>query len=145
MFTDIISKINTVLQALISDNEKYLAAKYDYPEENVTTYPAAVFFPANFTNQYDNVAENRKVYTFTIFLLQEMNVQTKSNAYTVSMPALLDEIIQAFDESWNQGASSDGNRIWWTLTNGAWVEIKMQNGNALQAELTLEVKVNTQN
>jgi hypothetical protein len=60
------------------------------------------------------------------------------------MPKLLDDVVEKFDEDWDQGQTTVGmHRIWWTLSNGAWGLVTAEKETYLQAELTLTIRFNT--
>ena len=138
MFHTLISKINTALSEVTSVQEYY-----DYPETKISGYPAVVFFANDFQNNFDSTAENSKVYNFSIFVLQETKTATIKTVYKTIMPKVLDDIIAKFDSTWSQGASTAGHRIWWTMTGGTWAVVQGQDGEMVQAELNLQINVNT--
>lgn len=138
MFETLITKINTTLSSVTE-----IQVVYKYPETKLSGYPAVVFFANDFSNVYDSTAENSKEYNFTLFVLQETKVAGLSNVYTTIMPKVLDAIIAKFDTDWSQGSTSQGHRIWWTMTSGTWQVINGLAGEMVQAELNLKINVNT--
>jgi hypothetical protein len=143
MWETMYGKLKTTLTALTGSGQP-IQALYDYPETNLAGYPACIYFPSSFTNEYDSTQENAKTYQFTIFLLLETKRLGLAKAYNDAMPKLLDEVIAKFDEDWNQGQTTVGqHRIWWTLSNGAWGLVTAEKETYLQAELTLTIRFNT--
>lgn len=143
MWETLISQIKTTLDELTGSGQP-IAYVYDYPETKLQGYPAAIFFPSDFTNIYDGNQENKKEYQFSIFLLLETKVAGKQQAYNTIMPALLDQVIAKIDEDWNGGTTAiGGHRVWWTLSSGAWGLVEAEKQEYLQAELTLTIKFNT--
>lgn len=143
MWTTFISQIDTLLTQLTGSG-KPLQVVYNYPETEISGYPAAIFFPSNFTNEYDSVTENSKNYQFSIFLLVETTVLGLETAYTSAMPGLVDAVVAKFDDEWDAGQTIVGNhRIWWTISNGAWGLVTAEKQTYLQAELTLTIQFNT--
>ncbi len=143
MWETLISQINATLTELTGSGNP-LAYVYSYPNPKLEGYPAALFFPSNFSNAYDSNQENAKEYQFSIFLLLETKVAGLETSYNTIMPALLDQVIAKIDEDWNGGQTTIGNhRIWWTLGSGAWGLVEAEKQEYLQAELTLTVKFNS--
>ena len=143
MWKTLIDSIKDTLDELTGTGQP-LQVAYDYPRKDLEGYPAAIFFPASFTNQYDSTTENKKEYTFSIFLLTETRVMGLQNAYNTAMPELVDDVIAKFDEDWNQGQTTIGeHRVWWTIASGAWALVEAEKETYLQAELTLTVSFNT--
>jgi hypothetical protein len=143
MWTTLIENIKTTLDTLTGSGQP-LQVVYDYPEPNITGYPVAIFFPASFTNAYDSNVENKKAYSFSIFLLTETRRLGLQTAYNTAMPELVDAVIAKFDEDWNQGQTIVGeHRVIWTLESGAWGRIEAEKETYLQAELTLTVSFNS--
>lgn len=143
MWETLISQIKTTLDELTGSGNP-LAYVYDFPQTKIEGYPAALFFPSNFSNRYDSTVENAKEYQFSIFLLLETEIAGMQTSYNTIMPALLDQVIAKIDEDWDGGQTTIGShRIWWTLGSGAWGLVEGEKQTYLQAELTLTVKFNS--
>jgi len=137
MIEELIEKINDTLEEVDE-----IQVFYDYPESQLSGYPAVVFFPRDFTNDYDSTAENAKTINFSLFVLQECKVATIKEVFENIMPKTIDSIVAQFDEDWSQGVITGGNRVWWTLASGGWSVVTGQDGEMVQAELTLQVRLN---
>lgn len=143
MWKTLTTSVKTTLDKLVGSSNP-LQVVYDYPESNITGYPAVIFFPTNYTNEYDSVQENAKTYVYSVYVLLELKVLGKQTAYNTTMPDILDKIIAEFDKDWNQGQTVNQNRVWWNLSSGAWllVDTDSQKEAFLQAELTLTIRTN---
>lgn len=143
MWKTLIENIKATLDELTGSGQP-LQVAYDYPRKDLEGYPAALFFPSSFENGYDSNTENKKTYSFSIFLLTETKVMGLQNSYNTAMPDLVDAVIAKFDEDWNQGQTTVGaHRVWWVIESGAWALVEAEKETYLQAELTLTVSFNS--
>lgn len=139
MFSILIPKIKTTLESVSE-----LAVVYDYPESKYTGYPAAIFFPVAFDNQFLTNEENLKGFNFKIVIITESKVKGTQNASNVVLAKAVDAVISQFDQDWSQGAL-DGHRIWWKLNAGDWAMSVEQDSKMVYAELNLIVNLMTNN
>ncbi len=142
MLTDLMSKINVTLTSVTE-----LAVIYDRPlaeGEAFTNYPAAVYYYANINNAFETNQENLKEYFFTIVLVTETKVKGMEDAHGTVMAELIDAVIDQFDADWDQGASSEGHRIWWIVESVSPPALfEEQSGLLLSTELNLKIRVIT--
>lgn len=141
MIATLVQNIKTTLNTLVGSG-KPIQAVYSYPETSLTGFPSAIFFLTDYLNNFDSNEENSKEVRFSIFILCELKVGGISNVYESVMPGLIDTVVAKFDDTWNQGATVSGNRVWWNLSSGSWVRVEVQQETVLQAELILTVKYN---
>lgn len=141
MIAPLITKINTAL-----NNVTELAFVYDFGVDEVEGYPAVVWTPITFTNQFYSTVENLKGYSFRIVIIAETEIKGDQSAlHDVLIPAV-DAVIAEFDATWNQGDDGDGHRIWWGLETGDWgLTTDTQDGTVYAAELTLTINQLTTN
>ena len=119
MFTTINTKLVTLF-ATLTGTGKPIQVVYNCPTDKISGYPAIIYYPSSFENSLTTNKDNMKGLNYKIFVVLEANVQGVSTAYS-SMATVLDAVIKAFDEGWDQGGSTDGHRIWWKITSGDWV------------------------
>jgi len=136
MFATITPLIQTILTGVTE-----LQFISDHPTNDLDGFPAAVFFPASFSNSFMDTSRNFKEYTYKIFLITEMTVRSMDNAWNTVLTGAADSVIQAFDTAWDQGATSEGHPIWWMIETGSWGTIEAQDGNIVYLELDLKIKL----
>jgi hypothetical protein len=134
MFSEIMSKIGTTLNGLTGSG-KPLQVVYNYPVDDISGYPCAIYYPVAFDNTFLTNAEDMKGCKFKIFIVMETKIEGVSGAYTL-MGTVLDTVIGEFDEKWSQG-SIEGHRVWWKISNGDWALSNTKTGLVLSAELDL--------
>jgi len=139
IYPTLISKIKTSLEAVDSVKEVF-----NYPRSKLSKYPSIVFFPNGLDNEYNNTGENLKTYKFSIFLVIGAIQTTIDTVYNTIMPKALDEVLAQLDKDWNTG-TIDGHRAWSQVETGSWSLSTEQNSIELTAELTLNIKVLTNN
>jgi len=135
------SKIQTTL-----DSVNELAIIYDRPlerTEQISGFPAAVYYYQSFTNDFETNQENLKEYIYTIVLIQEVRQKGMEAAHGTVMAGLIDAVVDQFDADWDQGASAEGHRIWWRLTGGDINVFEEHAGLLISAELSLSIKLIT--
>jgi len=139
IYPTLISKIKTSLEAVDSVKEVF-----SYPKSKLSKYPSIVFFPNGLDNEYNNTGENLKTYKFSIFLVIGAIQTTIDTVYNTILPKALDEVLAQLDKDWNTG-TIDGHRAWSQVETGSWSLSTEQNSIELTAELTLNIKVLTNN
>lgn len=140
MYATLLTKIETILTGIT--RVKLVSM---YPRTDFNVFPAVTVNPAGVENSFDTVAENMKVYRFDIDVIVGINeALTQEVAYTTTMPNVIDDIITAFDNAWDNGTSTEGHRIWQKIDLAeSWQTVNQTDGIMLYAPLTLEVKVIT--
>lgn len=139
IYPTILSKINTILSGITEIKELFA-----YPASKITKYPAVIYFPYSFDNQFDNSQENFKTYVFKIFVVVGATQKSLSSIYSSILPNAIDAVLEAFDEGWNFD-TIDGHRAWARLNTGQWIVSGEQDGLEVSAEIDLTVKVLTNN
>lgn len=138
MFETLIGDIQGIIGGISAVKEVYA-----YPlAGNPTKYPAVIFFPDSFTNDFDTVRDNFKVYRFKMWVVVDLAGTTEEDVFTSILPKTVDKVIEAFDSAWN-GGTTDGHRIWQIIDSGIWGLSEEQSGKRAFAELTLSVKFST--
>jgi len=136
MFQTFIPKIKTTLQSVTEIQEVK-----GYPTDKIGGYPCAIAIPTSFNNRYLTNASNLKGFSFTIFLLVEMEQLGRQQAYEVVMPELVDSVLTAFDNDWGFASILGSNRIWQVVDAGDWFVDNIDEGEVLVAELTLTINM----
>ena len=143
MFAVLNTKINNTLGEVDE-----LAEIFDRPlakEERFSKYPVAVFYYTGLRNEFETNQENMKEYQYQISLITETEVAGMDKAHGTVMAGLIDAVMAQFDEDWDQGASSEGHRIWWKVDDVQMGVFEEHNGLLISATLNLTIKVITNN
>lgn len=115
---------------------------YAYPEENITNYPAAIFYPSSLENTPETTQENFKHYGYKLWLvIGGAGIDIKT-IFSTLMPNLLDQVLAEFDKNWSF-ANIDGHRVWAGINVGSWDVSPQQNGLEVSVEIDLTVKMLT--
>jgi len=131
------------IKALI-ENVTAVRDVYAYPEGALTEYPSVIFYPTSFDNEYETTAENKKRYSFVIYVIVSAAGTTIDNVFTSVLPNVVDDIISELDTNWN-GGTIGGHRVWYTLGSGDWGRVTDDEGDQAFAELRLTVELMTSN
>lgn len=119
MLNTVHTKIATLL-ATLEGTGKPLGIVYDDlldKDEEVTSFPAVIIGLSRFSNEYLTNEENIFGSTFTLYLVQETEIAGMSKANRI-LRQTTDTIIDTFATNWDQGATSEGHRIWWKINLG---------------------------
>lgn len=139
--TKIVSTIYTQLSTIFSGISS-IKEVFTYPTMNVTKYPAVIFFPDEWENDFDSNEENYKIYRFVAFVV--VGKKPKETMYNPILSNLVDDINEAFDSGWSLSAIG-GHRSWVKIDNGAWtLEGEDKNLEAV-ARLNISIKLLTSN
>ena len=91
-FAHIRNQLKTKLQAL-----PQLQNVYDYPNNKFSGYPAGVIRSMGNDSDYETVCENERHYVFTVYIYQEKEFLSESQARR-RVESLADLIIDTFDK-----------------------------------------------
>jgi len=92
MFSVIRDKIETKLGTISSIQEVK-----DFPSGNFSGFPAAMVTTTRNEAEFETTMENKRIYVFTVFLLQEIESQGESSARKI-IEGVVDDVIKSFDE-----------------------------------------------
>ncbi len=114
--------------------------------DQLSKYPAVVWFPFQDENAFETNVENMETYSFRAFVFIQANQATNLNKiFTDAMPKTVDAIKAKFNEQWD-GGTINGHRIWIILETGAWdVDATSAKGKVGFVELHIKVKGLTTN
>ncbi len=130
--------IKTILQSIPAVKEVSMWPKT--PEK----YPAVICMSDNMDNSFDTTSDNMKVYRFKIWIEVGIAGTTEANVFESVLPAVSDAVIAKFDEEWN-GGTLEGHRVWQIISGGYEGYIVNEKAKSAYKELTLTVKLATQN
>jgi hypothetical protein len=136
----ILTKIRATLEGIPAIKEVYGFPLNGSPKK----FPAAIFFFDRFDNTFDTVATNFKILNFKIYLTVNVSGSDVKTVYESVMPKLTDQVIAKFDADWNMG-TLEGHRIWCLLTGGNVTLSNEEKSQEVTADLTLQVKLSTEN
>ena len=91
-FAPIRNKIKEKLQTIDS-----IQQVEDYPSNEFNGYPAAMVASTRNENEFNTTTENKRIYVFTVYVLQEMKVLGEKQARRI-IEEVVDDIIEAFDQ-----------------------------------------------
>lgn len=135
----LIEKLRESIEAV--DNIKEV---FSYPQNNITKFPACVFFPVSMDNNYETNQENFKTYTFAIFITVGGIQKNVDSIYTTIMPKTVDAFLAQIDSDWDID-TIDGHRAWAKITTGDWSSSNEEGSLEVTAQFNLEVKLLTNN
>lgn len=142
MYSTLIPQIRTIL-----DGVNRIKVVSSNPRTDFDMWPAAVIRPAGFENSFDSRTENFKMYRFDIDVMAGVSEQlTLDTIYSTTLPNAMDDVIQAFDDAWSAGTTTDGKKIWQKVDLGdIWQIEDESDGLTVVATLVLEIKLLTVN
>lgn len=137
----LISNINTVLSGVSN-----IAVVYPRPlaeNEHPTGYPAAVFFPDSWNNEFLTTNQNLRGYNFVVYVIAEANVKSVGDATTI-LANTVDAVMDAFDSAWD-GGNIDNHRVWQRISQGQWEYSISEAGVTIIAPINLLINVAVDN
>jgi hypothetical protein len=143
MLSTLITKTKTTLTGC---TKLVSSAIYERPlakDEMFAGFPAVVFYPDTFTNEFMTVNEDLRGYNFAMYVITEANVKTISQAMVILADAV-DEIMQKFGTNWNAGTINN-HRVWQKITQGRWEFSASETGITITAPLNLFINVAVDN
>jgi hypothetical protein len=141
MTTAIYSQINTKINTILSSITK-IKAIYAYPTNDITAYPAAVFYPSNFENRFETTGDNFKIYNYKLWIVINAEAKSIQNILSSVLPNVMDSVLDAFDDGWDF-STIGGHRVWNKISTGG-ISISQENqGIEVSAEIDLEIKMLT--
>lgn len=140
MWETLIEKVNSTL-----DKITLVKSYANYPKTKIDTYPHVFFSPDSFNNEFHTQTENFATYRFGLFIIISKANTTAEQAFGTTLPKIVDDLIQQFDEDWNQG-TIDNHRCWVRLGNAdRWASSIEERGEEYYVPLFVEFKLLTNN
>lgn len=137
IYSTLNSKINDILTSVTSVEEIYA-----YPTTKIDGYPAAIYYPSTFENEFETTGSNFKRYGYKVWIVVNTEGTTVDNVFSTIMPAVVDDVLEAFDDGWDF-TTIDGHRAWTKVDTGAWTVSEENNGIEVTAEIDLSIKMLT--
>lgn len=140
MYKSLNTKINTTLGKV-----KSVRKVYGYPldqNETITSYPAVIYFPDSFDNEFHDTKSNIKFYRYKMYVVVETKNISQTDVFTDILPTVVDAIISQFDTDWDFG-TVDGHRIRALINSGIWTQSVSEKGRTAVADLNLIIKTLT--
>jgi len=109
-----------------------------------TKFPAVVFYPVGFDNDFMSTQENFKTYRFKLWLIISTGEYTDEEVFEEILPKAIDELLEKFDNDWDDG-TIDGHRAWGLVNTGVFGKGEEEGGATAWVEADLLIKVATNN
>lgn len=102
---------------------------------DITSYPAVMFEPSSDPNTFFTNSENKHVYTFEFFIVQEFESSGMGRDAAITILGnAVDAVVNAFDSYQTLGGACDYTEP----VTGEWFTANAANGMALVARMTLK-------
>ena len=137
--TVLIAEIKAMLES-VSEIKEVKAHGYTRIEK----YPAIIFTPDSFENSFLSTTENEETYKFKIWIIIGATQSTLDNIYERILPNAIDAVKEKINNAWS-GGTIDGHRIWYQLDSGRPGLSEEAKGLQAWGELSLTVKLATNN
>lgn len=134
-------ELNTKIHSILSGCDK-ISVIYQCPEENIESYPAAIFYPSTLEVTPETTQENMSVYGYKLWLVISTAGTDIDTVFSTLMPNLLDQVLAEFAKNWSF-TNIDGHRVWAGINVGSWDVSTQQNGVEVSVEIDLTVKMLT--
>jgi len=115
---------------------KPLSFNYDEHRTNFDGYPVATFEPSDMASDYETVAENLRVYSFMVYIYQEMEKTGAGESVNI-LASVVDQITNAFDNDYTLG----GACMFAKATPSRWGVMPTDSGMTRYAEIKIECEV----
>lgn len=141
MYTTLYTEIKNILDKCTTIQETH---PNPVSSDEITGYPAVIYFPGRLENDFETVRDNQKVYRFRMYVLATMEAdKTKGEIFKEVLAGVVDDLIDTFDANW--GGVIDTHRASYLIDSGTWDVKDTEDGKVAFAELNLRIKVLTSN
>ena len=140
IITVLIASIKATL-AKISSVKEVIAHPF---ASNPSKYPAVIFYPVAFDNDFMTVQENFKTYRFKLWLIMSTEEYSDEEVFETILPKAIDELLEKFDNDWDVG-NIDGHRAWALVNTGIFGKGEEEQGATAWVETDLIIRVATNN
>lgn len=147
MYESVVNKIKEIFEGIVIDEEdgKELLV-YPHPLEEgqqIDRYPALVFYPDDYNNQYSSTNANKKTIKYKAVLLTKAEGISKEDLYLHHLPAMADKVLEEVDAQWDGGFIGDQNRRVWITSDVAFFGARDSNDGQI-AFMNLDILVEFQ-
>ena len=138
MYVDLINSIKETLESVSG-----IKSVYPHPMregDKISGYPAVVFYPDTSRNEFTTVRDNKKDYTFKIYVIVDASQKSLDDIFTDILPNAVDKVTAEFDGDWEvsvEGASVSS----WLIDSGLWTISTTDKAFEAIAELNLRVRM----
>jgi hypothetical protein len=105
----------------------------------ITAYPALIFAPAGFDNEFSTNDSNHQTFRFNAWLIINAENIENTDIYERVLPNAIDGVLTAFNRDWDRG-TSNGNRIWSRMASGSFGISAESKGREVFCEMQLVVR-----
>lgn len=132
-----INAVRARIKALLQTATE-LAFVYDYSNPDIEGYPAAIFDVSNENSEMMDDSNNLRTMTWTIWILQEINVDGQAAAKT-SLDAAVKSVVNILEKKSNDTLS---NTVDWIMpVVGRRTQVATPTGASFMQEIVLNAKV----
>lgn len=124
MYETTVNKIKEIFEGIVidEDSDKELLV-YPHPlkeNERVDRYPALLFYPDDYNNQYSSTRANKKAIKYRATLLVSAEGIDRQTLYLETLPRTADLVLEEVDKQWDGGFIEGQNRRVWITTDVAY-------------------------
>lgn len=105
----------------------------------ITAYPALIFAPGTFDNQFSTTASNHRTFNFNAWLIINAENIENVDIYERVLPNAVDGVLAEYDKGWNFG-TVNGHRVWARMASGSFGITPEDNGREVWCEMILTVR-----
>lgn len=110
----------------------------------ITQYPALIFAPDTFDNNFASTASNERTMRFKCWLVINAENIENTDIYERVLPNAVDGVLEKFDNGWNFGTLG-GHRMWARMATGIFGIVPDNKGREVFCEMALEIRVEVDN
>lgn len=151
MYVTIVGKLKDIFEDIIihevEGGDDLKLDVYPYPLEEgeyPSKYPAVVFFPSDYNNEFSSTNTNFKILEFKAVVMINAENIGNEQLFTFTLPNTIDKVVTAIDEEWDMGRI-DGKRVWARNSAGLWGKYSKDNANVGFIDMTILIKLETNN
>lgn len=155
IYTDVIGKIKTVANSIEEVSEVFMhplgADVIDFSSSlpvrigtRITQYPALIFAPDTFDNNFASTASNERTMRFKCWLVISAENIENIELFEKVLPNAIDGVLEKFDADFNFGTIS-GHRAWARMATGIFGITPESKGREAYCEMSLVVRVEVDN
>lgn len=105
----------------------------------VNSFPALIFAPSNFDNQFSTTESNHRTFNFNAWLIINAENIENVDIYERVLPNAVDGVLKKFDRGWDFG-TVNGSRVWARMASGSFGITLEDNGRQVWCEMMLTVR-----
>lgn len=110
----------------------------------IKKYPALIFAPATFDNDFASTNTNHRTMRFNAWLVINVENIEKIEVFESILPNAIDGVLSVFDTGWDFG-TVEGHRAWARMASGSFGITPGSNGQEVWCEMQLVVRLDVDN